>query len=93
MDTIILIGEIVAIIAAIDVLTKPISRNSKIICIVALLLTSWLGGIVYFLYARDHITEWFNGKTRSTTTPTKSKGRNQAFFSSGHDYPNSGKNL
>jgi hypothetical protein len=23
------------------------------------LLTSWIGLIVYYLYAKDHLTEWF----------------------------------
>ena len=59
MRFIILIGEILCIIAAIDVLKKPISIIGKIISIILLLILPWLGGIIYYLYAKDHITEWF----------------------------------
>ena len=30
-----------------------------IITAVLVLLTSWIGLAVYFLYAKDHLTEWF----------------------------------
>ena len=56
---IILIGEILCIIAAIDVLKKPISVIGKVISIILLLILPWLGGIIYYLYAKDHLTEWF----------------------------------
>ena len=56
---IILIGEIRCIIAAIDVLKKPISVIGKVISIILLLILPWLGGIIYYLYAKDHLTEWF----------------------------------
>lgn len=54
-----LIGLVLAIIAVIDILKKPISLVGKIICAVLVLATSWVGLLVYFLYAKDHITEWF----------------------------------
>ena len=59
MRFIILIGEILCIIAAIDVLKKPISVIGKAISIILLLILPWLGGIIYYLYAKDHLTEWF----------------------------------
>ena len=59
MRFIILIGEILCIIAAIDVLKKPISAIGKVISIILLLILPWLGGIIYYLYAKDHLTEWF----------------------------------
>ena len=60
MGTIIyLIGLILAILAVIDIFKKPISLVGKIICAVIVLATSWLGLIVYYLYAKNHITEWF----------------------------------
>jgi hypothetical protein len=59
MRFIILIGEILCIIAAIDVLKKPISVIGKVISIILLLILPWLGGIIYYLYAKDHLTEWF----------------------------------
>lgn len=54
-----LIGLVLAIIAVLDIIKKPISLVGKIICAVLVLATSWIGLLVYFLYAKDHITEWF----------------------------------
>lgn len=53
------IGLVLAIIAVIDIFKKPISLVGKLICAVIVLATSWIGLLVYFLYAKDHITEWF----------------------------------
>lgn len=54
-----LIGLVLSIIAVLDILKKPISLVGKIICSVLVLATSWIGLAVYFLYAKDHVTEWF----------------------------------
>jgi DMSO reductase anchor subunit len=54
-----LIGLVLSVMAVIDILKKPISLVGKVICSVLVLCTSWLGLIVYFLYAKNHITEWF----------------------------------
>jgi hypothetical protein len=54
-----LIGLVLSIIAVLDIIKKPISLVGKIICAVLVLATSWIGLLVYFLYAKDHITEWF----------------------------------
>ena len=54
-----LIGLVLSIIAVLDILKKPISLVGKIICAVVVLATSWIGLLVYYLYAKDHITEWF----------------------------------
>ena len=54
-----LIGIVLSIIAVLDIIKKPISLVGKIICAVLVLATSWIGLLVYFLYAKDHITEWF----------------------------------
>lgn len=54
-----LIGEILCIIAVIDIIKKPITLVGKIISIVLLLLTNVIGLVVYYLYAKDHLTEWF----------------------------------
>lgn len=60
MSTIIyIIGLVLAILAVIDIFKKPISIVGKIICSVIVLVTSWIGLIVYYLWAKDHITEWF----------------------------------
>lgn len=60
MSTIIyIVGLVLAILAVIDIFKKPISLVGKIICSVIVLVTSWLGLVVYYLYAKNHITEWF----------------------------------
>ncbi|MBP3715842.1 MAG: hypothetical protein IJ726_05210 [Phocaeicola sp.] len=53
------IGIILAIVAVLDIWKKPISLIGKIICTVLVLITSWIGLIVYYLWAKNHITEWF----------------------------------
>lgn len=60
MGTIIYIaGIVLAVIAVLDILSKPISLAGKIITAVLVLATSWIGLLVYYLYAKDHLTEWF----------------------------------
>lgn len=60
MGTIIYIaGLVLAILAVLDIFKKPISNAGKLISAVLVLLTSWVGLIIYYLYAKDHLTEWF----------------------------------
>ena len=60
MGTIIYIaGIVLAVLAVLDILKKPISPVGKLITAVVVLLTSWIGLAVYYLYAKDHLTEWF----------------------------------
>ncbi len=59
MSIIYLIGVVLSIIAVLDILKKPISFVGKIISAVLVLATSWIGLAVYFLYAKDHLTDWF----------------------------------
>lgn len=60
MKTIIyIIGLVLAVMAVIDICKKPITTVGKVICSVIVLLTSWVGLLVYYLWAKDHITEWF----------------------------------
>lgn len=53
------IGIILAIVAVLDIWKKPISVIGKIICTILVLITSWIGLIVYYLWAKDKITTWF----------------------------------
>ena len=53
------IGLVLAIIAVLDILKKPISLVGKVICAVLVLATSWIGLIVYYLYSKDRLTKWF----------------------------------
>ena len=60
MSTIIyLVGVVLSVIAVLDILKKPISLVGKIITAVLVLCTSWIGLAVYYLYAEDHLTDWF----------------------------------
>ncbi len=60
MATIIYIaGIVLAILAVLDIFKKPISTGGKIISAIVVLLTSWIGILVYFLYAKDKLTSWF----------------------------------
>ncbi len=54
-----IIGLVLAILAVIDICKKPISIVGKVICSVIVLATSWVGLLVYYLWAKDHIPEWF----------------------------------
>ena len=59
MSIIYIIGIVLSVIAVLDILKKPISMGGKIIPSILVLITSWIGLAVYFLYAKDHLTEWF----------------------------------
>ena len=53
------VGLVLAILAVIDILKKPIGIVGKIICAVLVLATSWIGLAVYYLYAKERIVKWF----------------------------------
>ena len=54
-----IIGVILSIVAVLDIIKKPISLVGKIVTAVLVLATSWVGLAVYYLYAKNHLTEWF----------------------------------
>ena len=54
-----IIGVVLAVLAVLDIIKKPISLVGKIISAALVLLTSWVGLVVYYLYAKNHLTEWF----------------------------------
>ena len=54
-----IIGVVLSIIAVLDILKKPLSLVGKIISAVLVLAFSWIGLLVYFLFARDRLTMWF----------------------------------
>ena len=53
------VGLVLAIMAVLDIIKKPISPVGKLISCVLVLITSWVGLIIYYLYAKDHLVEWF----------------------------------
>ena len=59
MGTIIyIIGLVLSIMAVLDIFKKNISTPWKIIWVVLVLVKSWIGLAVYYLYAKNHIEEW-----------------------------------
>lgn len=54
-----IVGVVLSVIAVLDIIKKPISLVGKIICSVLVICTSWIGLAVYYLYAKNHITDWF----------------------------------
>ena len=54
-----IIGVVLSIVAVLDIIKKPISLVGKIVTAVLVLATSWVGLAVYYLYAKNHLTEWF----------------------------------
>ena len=54
-----IIGVVLSVIAVLDIVKKHIGLIGKIISAALVLMTSWVGLLVYFLYAKNHLTEWF----------------------------------
>ena len=54
-----IIGIILCIKAVLEILKMNISMGGKVISIILLLITSWIGLLVYYLYAKNHMNEWF----------------------------------
>ena len=54
-----IIGVVLAIWCVLDICKKPITVAGKVICSAVVLLTSWVGLIVYYFWARNHVQEWF----------------------------------
>ena len=52
-------GVVLSVIAVLDIVKQPIGLIGKIISAALVLMTSWVGLLVYFLYAKNHLTEWF----------------------------------
>ncbi|MCQ2304954.1 MAG: hypothetical protein MJZ97_08190 [Bacteroidales bacterium] len=54
-----IVGIILCIKAVLEILKMNIGTAGKIISIVILLATSWIGLIVYYLFAKERLTSWF----------------------------------
>lgn len=55
-----IIGVILAIKAVVEIFRLPIGTAGKLISSIFVVCTSWLGIIVYYLFAKDKLTKWFN---------------------------------
>ena len=54
-----IIGVVLSVLAVLDIIKKPISVVGKVITAVLVLATSWVGLVVYYLYAKDRLVNWF----------------------------------
>lgn len=54
-----IIGLLVTIIAIFDISKKAIPTSGKVMFSIILVITSWIGIIVYYLFVRNRITNWF----------------------------------
>ena len=53
-----LVGLVLAIKAALEIWKTPGDSVKRILLIIAVLLTSWVGIAVYYFYAKNHIADW-----------------------------------
>ena len=54
-----LIGLILCVKAVLDIWKMPMSGLAKVLAIIILLLTSWIGLAIYYFVAKDKLPEWF----------------------------------
>lgn len=52
------IGFVLSIMAILDICKLNVDLVKKIVVIVILLLTNWIGLAVYYLYAKDRLAGW-----------------------------------
>ncbi|MCR5035876.1 MAG: hypothetical protein K6A73_00950 [Bacteroidales bacterium] len=53
------VGVILGVVAVLEILNQPINILSKILVILFVLVTSWIGIAVYYLFLRGNLTKWF----------------------------------
>jgi hypothetical protein len=53
-----LIGLILTIKAALEIWKTSGDTVKKLLFIILLLITSWIGLLVYYFYAKDKVAEW-----------------------------------
>ncbi len=54
-----LIGLVLAVKAVLDIFKMNLSTGAKVIAALVVVLTSWVGLLAYYFYAKDHLEEWF----------------------------------
>lgn len=54
-----LLGAALGVVAIFEILSMPISTAGKVISIFLLLVMSWLGLVIYYLFARHNLVRWF----------------------------------
>lgn len=54
-----IIGVILGVKAVIEIFREPISGTGKIIATLVVLLLSWIGVAIYYVFMRGHLQKWF----------------------------------
>ncbi len=60
LKAIYILGLVLTVMAAIDIWKINADAIKKLVVIVLLLLTSWIGIAFYYLYAKDRLAGWLN---------------------------------
>ncbi len=53
-----IVGVVLTIKAGLDIWRIPGDTIKKILIIVVVILTSWIGLLFYYFYGKDHIADW-----------------------------------
>ncbi len=60
LKAIYILGLVLTVMAAVDIWKINADGIKKLVVIVLLLLTSWIGIAFYYLYAKDRLAGWLN---------------------------------
>lgn len=53
-----IIGVVLCLKAALEIFALPGDMTKKLLCIIVLILTSWVGLVVYYFWAREQVGQW-----------------------------------
>jgi hypothetical protein len=53
-----IIGIVLAVKAALEILKLEGDTVKKLLCVIALVITSWIGIGVYYFWARERVAQW-----------------------------------
>ena len=53
-----IVGLVFTIKACLEIWKLPVDGVKKLLVIIGLLLTSWVGLIIYYFFAKDKLTGW-----------------------------------
>ncbi|MCQ2305988.1 MAG: hypothetical protein MJ000_00290 [Bacteroidales bacterium] len=54
-----ILGVILGVKAVIEIFREPISGTGKLITTLVVLLLSWIGIAIYYVFMRGNLTKWF----------------------------------
>ncbi len=54
-----IIGIILGVKAVLEIIKEPISGSGKLIAALVVLLLSWVGIAIYYIFMRGNLTKWF----------------------------------